>query len=74
MHHQAIAEGGEYVMVPKVALCSGRRWEVNGVLLNTLLNQVSASPQCDGVCFAVPYKLQAMYVCMYRSLCLPTHP
>ena len=28
-----------YPILPAVALCDGRRWEMNGVLKNTLLNQ-----------------------------------
>lgn len=37
---QAIREGGRYPILAATALCDGRRWEMNGVLWNTLLNQV----------------------------------
>jgi len=39
LRKQALTEGARIAFLPSVALCSGRRWEKNGVLKNTLLNQ-----------------------------------
>lgn len=39
LREAALREGGRVVILKSAAACSGRRWQRNGVLLNTLKNQ-----------------------------------
>lgn len=58
-----------YPIIPAVALCDGRRWEMNGVLKNTLLNQYfvwlyvcARAPACVCTCVRVHVRV---YICMH---------